>query len=215
MRGRLAAWLGLVAVLTALGYGSRASEGKPEADVLYEYGTAIAGLIQYGLVLAVVLAIVWALPRRDALALLPPRSWLRAAGLGLAVLVATYAVGAIVEAFLDPGGEQGLTPEAWDPSRATPFALNFVVIALIAPVIEELAFRGLGFWLLARYGRVAAILLVGLAFGLVHGLVEALPVLAFFGAALAWLRDRTASLYPPIVVHAAFNAIALVLSVAA
>jgi membrane protease YdiL (CAAX protease family) len=32
--------------------------------------------------------------------------------------------------------------------------------------------------------------------------------LAFFGAALAWLYQRTGSLWPPIIVHAVNNSLA-------
>ena len=56
-------------------------------------------------------------------------------------------------------------------------------------------------------------MLAGLAFGLAHGLVEALLVLVPFGIALAWLRDRTRSVYPGMVVHGLFNALALVAAV--
>jgi membrane protease YdiL (CAAX protease family) len=38
-------------------------------------------------------------------------------------------------------------------------------------------------------------------------------VLIPFGIALAWLRDRTESVYPGMVVHALFNGIALAFSV--
>ena len=48
-------------------------------------------------------------------------------------------------------------------------------------------------------------------FGLAHGLVEALLVLVAFGIALAWLRDRTDSVLPGMLVHAFFNGAALVL----
>jgi membrane protease YdiL (CAAX protease family) len=60
---------------------------------------------------------------------------------------------------------------------------------------------------------VPSILLVGLTFGLAHGLVEALLVLVPFGIALAVLRDRTDSTYPGMLVHGLFNGTALVLAV--
>ena len=41
-----------------------------------------------------------------------------------------------------------------------------------------------------------AILITGVAFGLAHGLVLGLPVLAFFGITLGWLRWQTGSVYP-------------------
>ena len=51
------------------------------------------------------------------------------------------------------------------------------------------------------------------AFGLAHGLVVALPVLTIFGAILGWLRWRTDSVYPPMLLHATFNGFALAVSV--
>jgi membrane protease YdiL (CAAX protease family) len=90
-----------------------------------------------------------------------------------------------------------------------------VLLALVAPVVEELTFRGLGQSLLRFTGRWPSILLVGLAFGLAHGLVVALLVLVPFGVALAYLRDRTRSVLPGIFVHGLFNGVALAASVLA
>jgi membrane protease YdiL (CAAX protease family) len=75
-------------------------------------------------------------------------------------------------------------------------------------------FRGLGYRLLVRFGRAAAIVLVGIAFGLVHGLVAGLPLLVVFGSGLAFLRARTNSVYPGMAVHAVFNGLVLALAVA-
>jgi membrane protease YdiL (CAAX protease family) len=58
-----------------------------------------------------------------------------------------------------------------------------------------------------------AILITGLAFGLGHGLVVGLPVLAFFGITLAWLRWQTGSVCPGMVVHSCFNGLALLVVV--
>jgi membrane protease YdiL (CAAX protease family) len=210
-RGRLGAWSALVLVLAAIGYISRATGGKPDQDVLYKYSTAVGGAVQYGIILAIVLAIAGS--RRDLLALRPPRRWGSVVGLGLFALAATYVVSAIVGAFTDPGREQGLTPNHWEPAHAGAYAANFVVVALVAPFVEELMFRGLGFSLLRPLGETAAILWVGVAFGIYHGLLEALPILIVFGAALALIRSRTDSVYPGMVVHALFNSTALILSV--
>ena len=112
-----------------------------------------------------------------------------------------------------PGQEQGVTNVHWEPKHAAAFAANFVLFAAIAPFVEELTFRGSGQSLLRFLGRWPSILIVGVAFGLAHGLVEALLVLVPFGIALAWLRDRTTSVVPGMFVHAFFNASALVLIV--
>src|SRR6185503_19848895 len=92
-----------------------------------------------------------------------------------------------------PGQEQGITNVPWEPQHAGAFAANLFLFAVIAPFVEELTFRGAGQSLLRFLGRVPSIVLVGIAFGLAHGLVEALLVLVPFGMALAWLRDRTES----------------------
>ena len=81
------------------------------------------------------------------------------------------------------------------------------------PFVEELTFRGLGYGLLERFGRWPAIIAVGLLFGLAHGLVVSLPILAVFGGALAWIRSQTRSVVPGMVLHGTFNLIALVAAV--
>jgi membrane protease YdiL (CAAX protease family) len=132
-------------------------------------------------------------------------------------VVAVFAVEAVVSLLPlpeSPGKEQGLTPTHWEPAHAGAFAANLVLFAVIAPFVEELTFRGAGQSLLNVFvGRVPAILLVGLTFGLAHGLVEALLVLVPFGIALAVVRDRTDSTYPGMLVHGLFNGTALVLAV--
>lgn len=211
-RGRLIGWTGLVAALAILGYSARAAGGKPDDDVAYEYSTAVSGVIQYAIILGLVLLI--ARPDWSLLALRRPPSWGRAAGAGALALVAVFAANAVVQTYSDPGEEQGLTPDGWDSGRAIPFAVNFAVFVAVAPMVEELMFRGLGYSVLAPLGQWAAILWVGVAFGLAHGLVEGLPILIVFGAGLAYVRARTDSVYPGFVVHALFNAIVLIVSVA-
>jgi membrane protease YdiL (CAAX protease family) len=131
------------------------------------------------------------------------------------VLIATYLWELVVVALpiRDPGKEQGLTPTHWEPSHAGAFAANVVLLTIVAPVIEELTFRGVGQSLLRFTGRWPSILLVGVAFGLWHGLVQALLILIPFGIGLAYLRDRSRSVIPGMVVHALFNGAALAVAV--
>jgi membrane protease YdiL (CAAX protease family) len=211
---RLTWWWVLVGVLALLAYSSRATGGRPPEDALYQWGTAISAVLVYAIVLGFVLLIARGANVRRLLALRQPRSWWVAIGLCLAVLVGILAVGAALDPFLNAGEEQGLTPSGWDSGRAAQFAANALVVAGIAPIVEELTYRGLGFSLLRPYGRAAAIVGVGVAFGLAHGLIEALPILSLFGIGLAIVRDRTDSVYPPILLHAVFNAFALTVSIA-
>jgi membrane protease YdiL (CAAX protease family) len=219
---RLAFWCVFVGLIAAINYAARftgngnsgTSRGVSHQEI-YSYSTFVGGTILYAIWLGIILLIVR--DRYDLLALRQPRQrWGRALGLAVGAIVAVYLCEAVV-AFLplpeSPGKEQGLAPTHWEPAHAGAFAANLVLFALIAPFVEELTFRGAGQSLLQFLGRVPSILLVGLAFGLAHGLVEALLVLVPFGIALAWLRDRTDSVVPGMLVHGLFNGAALALAV--
>jgi uncharacterized protein len=215
MPGRLTGWLVFVLALAALGYASRLGDTEVPEDIAYRYSSSIAALIQYGVMLGILLLIARGLPLREAFALRRPASWPRALGLALLCLVAIYAASAALAPFLDATDEQGLVPDNWDSSRAGAFVAFFLVVTFVAPFVEELTYRGLGYTLLAPYGTWVAILVTGFLFGAAHGLLVALPVLTIFGIVVGWLRSRTESVYPPMLVHAVFNGTALLVSVAA
>ncbi len=88
----------------------------------------------------------------------------------------------------------------------TGFWFVFVFMVIIAPIIEELVFRGLilrGF--IKRYKPVNAILYSAILFGIVHGN----PILMLWGfilgLLLGWLFYLTRSLVPCILTHAVSN----------
>jgi membrane protease YdiL (CAAX protease family) len=209
--GRLAGWIALVGTLALLNYAARFSGETTPDDVLYEYSTAISSLVLFGLMFGIVLAL--ARYDFDSLALRRPRSWSGAAGLCMAVIAGVYVLGFALSPFLDPGEEQGLTPDNWDASRAAPFFLNAFVVVVVAPFVEETTFRGLGFSLLFPFGAAVAIVGTAIAFALGHGLLEGLPVLLALGIGLAYIRYRQDSVIPGMLLHGAFNAIALAVSV--
>lgn len=213
MSGRLAAWVGLVGAISAIGYASRFSGARPERDAVYHWDTAVSELVLFAVIASIVFAIAAGTDWRRLLALRPPRSWRQAVGIGIAVIVAVGILGQLLDPVLHAGREQGLAPHGWRAGHAAPFAANVLALAVVGPIVEELTFRGLGFGLLERYGRRAAILLVGIAFGVWHGLVEALPILVALGIGLAYVRARADSVYPTIVLHSAFNAVALAVAV--
>ena len=148
--GRLIAWCAVVGGLAALSYASRLSGGETPDDVLYLWSTAIGALIQYAFMFGLILAIARGLDRRLLALELPERRW-RAAGLAAAAFAAIIIVSAILSQFLDAGDEQGLVPKSWDSSRAAPFIANAIVVALVAPFVEELLYRGLGYGLLTQF----------------------------------------------------------------
>lgn len=214
MNWRLAGWCALIVFMAAVAYASQLSSGPPAKDVAYQWSSSILGLVQYGVILGILALITLGLDRRSFLAFRRPTSWLRAFGIAVVVLIAVFVVGAIVSQFGNPEREQGLIPQNWDSSKIAPFTAFAIVVVVVAPIVEELQFRGVGYGLLERFGRTAAILLVGISFGLVHGLIAGFPVIAVFGIGLAYLRSSTDSIYPCILLHASFNAFGLIVGVA-
>jgi membrane protease YdiL (CAAX protease family) len=210
---RLGVWIALVASFAAAGYAVRFSHARGTTHVsVYSFSTFAGGMIQYAAILGVVLLIC--INRFDLLALRRPASWRRSLALAAGVIVAILAWEAVVNLLplpQSPGAEQGITDVHWESAHTAAFAANVFLFAIFGPFVEELTFRGAGQSLLRFLGRVPSILLVGVAFGLWHGLLEALLVLIPFGIALAWLRDRTDSVLPGYLVHALFNAAALAL----
>jgi membrane protease YdiL (CAAX protease family) len=205
MSRRLVAWIGFVALITAVAYASRFTAGPPDRNALYQWSTAVGELVVFAIIIAVTLAIAGS--HKELLSLRPPHSWRRALALAVPIFIAVFVAISALDRALHGSREQGLVPKHWEPSHASAYAANFVIVAAVAPFAEELLFRGLGFSLLVRFGQWPAILAIGIAFGLYHGLVEALPELALFGCALAWLRSKTGSVFPGMLLHATFNAV--------
>lgn len=99
-----------------------------------------------------------------------------------------------------------LTPQAWPEAAA-----SVGIVVLVAPLLEEMVFRG--FLLPAvsrRTGPAVAILLAAALFGLAHGpLFYAGPTFAL-GVLLGWLYWRTGRLWVAVGCHGAHNALGLV-----
>ncbi len=102
---------------------------------------------------------------------------------------------------------RSLTDRATDPLGVV---LVILVVAIAAPIVEELFFRGLVFRAIEnRLGPAWGIVLSGLVFGATHFELLQLPALAGFGMVLAYLAWRTGRLGPGIVAHMAFNGVAV------
>jgi membrane protease YdiL (CAAX protease family) len=108
-----------------------------------------------------------------------------------------------------------------DPTRlfapGVPGVIMLVVVAVIlAPVTEEMIFRGVLLPAFAhRWGVTAAVAGSSLVFSVIHLTPVALPALFLFALLLGTLFVRTRSLWVCIVSHALFNAIGLAAAYAA
>ena len=132
-----------------------------------------------------------------------------AAGAGAALLMA----GVLSRFFPDLHAED--LERAIQPLMAAPLPLLLVLFAVLPPLCEELLFRGFllsGFR--ARFGEGKAILLSAILFGALHmELTRILPTAAI-GLLLGFVLVRTGSLLAPILVHAVYNGLLVMLSAA-
>ena len=202
-------WLAVSSALALLAFaGASQSSESSDDNILFEYDLAVGGLVFYGLMIVVAYLIALAYPRAHRLDALGFRRFrFRWVWLALAVAVATTIVAVAVEPILHGGEDQGLGADHWEPDRAGAFAANAFVLVLLGPFAEELFFRGLGVRVLMLYGGLVSILVTGVVFGLVHGILGALPPLVLFGIGLAWVRLRSASVWPAYIGHALYNGI--------
>ena len=94
---------------------------------------------------------------------------------------------------------------------ASAFLLMLIRSVLLAPVLEELFFRGYLQGALARYGKMQAVAAVSLIFALMHGDLLILPHAAI-GALLGLVALRTDSILAPMLVHGCYNLSILLLT---
>jgi hypothetical protein len=94
--------------------------------------------------------------------------------------------------------------------------LGVVTMVLVAPLVEEIIFRGLLFGaLVQRMGVLASALVTALIFGVIHGDPVLFPTLAALGFVTALAYAATGNLWVPITLHALNNALGAVFLVGA
>jgi membrane protease YdiL (CAAX protease family) len=209
--GALAGWGAFVLVFASLQYAGRLTTGDAPEDLAYRWETSIAAFVSSAIVLGIAILLAYRRGLRETFALRPPRSWRTALLISGAIILVMLVISTALSPVLDPEDEQGLVPTSWDPDRIPQFGAFALAVTVVAPIVEELMFRGVGYTLLEPLGERVAIITVGLAFGLVHGLFEGFVIIAAFGIGLGYLRSRTQSIYPCVLLHSVFNGTALVL----
>jgi membrane protease YdiL (CAAX protease family) len=87
-----------------------------------------------------------------------------------------------------------------------------LLAVVIAPVAEELAFRGYLYGVIKRYfGAVPALLLSGILFALIHLNLPSFFPLLVLASVFALAYELSGSLLVPMTMHALFNALSLIL----
>ncbi|HEY5768786.1 MAG TPA: type II CAAX endopeptidase family protein [Terrimicrobium sp.] len=103
---------------------------------------------------------------------------------------------------------------AGNPSLQDKLLLVFTAL-VIAPIAEELIFRGYLFGVLRRYaGRWWAILISASVFAAIHAHIPSLAGLFVLAVALTLVYEGAGSLWAPILMHSLFNGLTVVLTLA-
>lgn len=91
------------------------------------------------------------------------------------------------------------------------YALVFFVLVVLAPVVEELIFRGYLYTRLQEYvGFAASTLLTSATFAGLHLQPNVIINVFILSLFICWLREKFDSIWPGVIVHALKNGIAYV-----
>lgn len=97
-----------------------------------------------------------------------------------------------------------------DQISSAPWTSVIFLMAFVPSICEELAFRGFIFGGLVRgNGKLRAILVTALMFGISHGVLQQSIAASVMGVMLAWVALRTGSVLPGILVHFTNNALSV------
>ncbi len=93
-----------------------------------------------------------------------------------------------------------------DPSSTLDVIMIFIGSAIIPPLIEEFAMRGVLMQSLRKYGDAFAIVTSAFVFGVFHGNAVQMPFAFLCGLVIGYAVIATESLWTGVVIHALMNA---------
>jgi uncharacterized protein len=204
----------LIATLVVVGIVAAATGASTsdESATFTVVATFLQGMIFIGT--AVLFASFTTKPRPEQFGLLRTPFW-PTVGWAALGLLSFYAFAWVYTLILQPDAEQTVAQDLGaNQGTFGMIAAGFMIIC-IAPVAEEFFFRGFFYRALrSRYTVLAAALIDGLLFGVIHwdfstadGLLI-IPPLAALGFMFCLVYEKTGSLYPVIAMHSLNNAIA-------
>lgn len=172
---------------------------------------AAATLILDLCVVAATLAVIATVARPQAWQLGFRRGASFGASLGFAAIavIAFFVFAGVYGVVFEPENPQTIVEDLGADRSTAMLIAGALLVIVIAPVAEELFFRGflyrvlrlrMSFWLAAGIN--------GLLFGSIHGSLVILPILAVLGFLLCWTYERSGTLFVPIALHALNNALA-------
>jgi membrane protease YdiL (CAAX protease family) len=176
----------------------------------------VAYVAGVGLYLALLLGIYLFGARRAGWAALGVRgtSWINFALVPLIFAVGLSAVVSVNLLVMKAAGSFE-NPQVDAISGGKPLSLGelgagLLLIAVLVPFVEELFFRGMLYPLLRRRAPAAVAIVANAAiFSVIHLIPVLMPGLFVIGLCLAFLRERSGSIWPGVLYHAMQNSLAM------
>jgi len=173
----------------------------------------VANSILYGALVLGIFGVI-GFQRRSAISIfqLQPSCFPKAAATGLIWVIISYPL-----ILATQGLVQQFTGSTDDSQMIVRYFLEhpdlqhrgavILMAVVVAPVAEEVIFRGYFYGVIRRYGgRIPAIFVSSLLFAAIHVHLPSAPGLFLLAVILCLLYERTGSLWGNITMHAAFNA---------
>lgn len=125
----------------------------------------------------------------------------------IGLLVVNGGLALILGSFENP---QADTITGGRPLASGELVAALLLVAILVPFVEELFFRGMVYPLMrAHMGALPAMALNALCFAAVHFIPLLIPGLFVVGMLLAYLRERSGSIWPSVFYHMLQNSLAL------
>ena len=215
-------------------------------DVVFAFLAGFAGSLVVGIVLTVggfdltdpipfslvfagqataSMVVIWMLSRSrgtgslaaDVGLVIQPRDWWGVpAGMALQILIAVITLPLIFLLWGDDPPSQGVTDIAETATTTAEQIFVVLAVAVLAPIVEEVIYRGMLLSTLRRRFRPwIAVVISALVFSLIHAVLDinaiaAVPGLFLLGLVLGWVALRRQNLSLAIALHSGINLLAAI-----
>ena len=190
---------------------------KPDGSVLSPAINEIVSLVAGNLALLLPFLLLAFICRAPLSKLLPFRPFrasitLPSLFIALGVSVIGYAASVAVSAFLGIFGLQPVMADLSFPQEPVSAAIFVLNITIVAPLVEEIVFRGIILNLLRRFGDSLALLLSSILFAAVHMNLVQMPNAFIMGLVIGYFTLCTGSLWTGVLIHILNNSLVLLLN---
>lgn len=119
----------------------------------------------------------------------------------------------IFSSFVSAAGVNFEIPDSAEPNTPVGYVLQIIAYAVVPPLVEELAMRGIVMQPLRKYGDRFAIVVSSVLFAALHGNMVQIPFAFIAGLALGYFAIITNSIWTSVAIHCLNNLSATVISI--